>query len=131
MTTKDFITELALQFSHSQGWHVKRDWDTLIELDMTLPFMIQDNMHKEFLSMANVLSVPLSKELRDALEDPTQPPLKFKQIRLPQNILINLYDGDEIRVSLTKKPSADPSQMALPFPQEAGRVVEMFPDKAA
>ena len=81
--------------------------------------------------MANVVSTVMTDEIREMLENKDKR-INFTQMRLPQNILINLYDGDDFVVRLTKKPAKDPSQTVLEFPQDAGergKVVEMYPEK--
>jgi hypothetical protein len=128
MNIIEVIKELAIQYARSKGF---RPFDHTIELDMTFPWAIRDALHAAFLDQANVISSVAGDKVREMLADP-QEPLRFKQLRLPENILINLFDGDDFIITLSKKPAFDPSQTVLQFPQEAGAtVVQMYSDQAA
>lgn len=121
------IGDLANLYARSKGF---RPFDHLIELDMFLPWSFREELHHTFSNMANVVSTVCEEETRKMLEDRDNR-VRFTQLRLPQNILINLYDGDDFVIRLTKKPG-DPAQFELPFPQDAGergKVVEMYPEK--
>lgn len=122
------ISYTAELFARSQGW---RPFDTMIELDLHIPWPFKDAIHAAFLNQASVI-IP-SDKIREMLVD-VENPLKFKQLRLPQNILINLIDDqDRYGFVMTKKETPDSSQLRIAYLDgaERAKVVEMYPQGGA
>ena len=125
------ISQTAELFARSQGW---RPFDTMIELDLYIPWAFKDAIHAAFLNQASVI-VP-SDKIREMLAD-VENPLKFKQLRLPQNILINLIDDqDRYGFVMSKRENPGPAQLRIAYPDATERgggakVVEMFPQGGA
>lgn len=120
------IQDLALTFARSKGF---RPFDHELELDMHMPWSFREELHMAFSNMANVI-ISHGAETEEMLTVMKTGQLKFTTLRLPQNIRINLFEGEDFIIRLTKKP--DPSQLRIEYPDaEGGRVVQMFPEKTA
>lgn len=123
------ISQTAELFARSQGW---RPFDTMIELDLYIPWAFKDAIHAAFFNQASII-VPTDK-VREMLQD-AENPIQFKQLRLPQNILINLInDQNRYGFVMSKKESPDPTQLRIAYPDTpaerdgGAKIVEMFPE---
>ena len=121
------LQELAEMFARSQGW---RPFDHLIELDLHIPWTFRDALHCEFRKQV-ALFIPSTQYAKELLESPDTP-LRFKQVRTPNNILINLIDDENMfGFTLTKKetPEARPHLSELPRhwgDGDGAKVIPMF-----
>lgn len=100
------IEHLALVYAQSHGF---RPFDHAIELDLFVPWSIRDAINKSFTEMAMMIS----GQSGEVINNLNTGEFKFTKLRLPSNIIMNIYDGENFVIRLTNEPPASGQQLEL------------------